>query len=646
MCGIAGIIKLDGQNLPETARAGVKLMTDAMRKRGPDGEGQWLLGPICLGHRRLSIIDLAGGDQPMLDASGRYAIVFNGEIYNFLDLRQLFQTKGYKFKTNSDTEVILAAYAFYGKDCVQYLEGMFAFALWDKKNKLLFCARDHFGKKPFYYSLQKGYFIFASELTALASINCPFVRFDFSLKPLSICQYLAYEYVPAPNSIYREVHVLEPAHYLPVKVGIDKGNLEPVRYWSLPYPENNDTSEEEICAHLRELMTRSVKMRMISDVPLGVFLSGGIDSTIVTGLMAQISGEPVQSFSIGFKEASYDESRYAKIAANAYNTKHFERILSAEDCALELPKVVSQMDTPMADASCAPTWLLSALAREHVTVCLGGDGADEFWAGYEHYIGYYIAQIYNRLPVWLRKNVIEKIVALLPESAGYINLRLAVNTFLKGAASPDWLRVQTMLTSFTPGMQKEVLNAEWLNENGLNMLQPENLFASTNEQYSFWQNDAKPIERAFHVYIRQFMLDDILVKVDRISMLHSLEVRAPFLDKKVAEFTAKLPVALKLHGFRRKYLLKKSFQKLLPPEILHRNKRGFQIPVAAWLRGRLKPLLQEMLGYNRLKAQGIFNPQVVEKLMQEHFSEKRDLRKQLWTLLVFQLWLEANKKFL
>lgn len=646
MCGIAGILKLDGQNLPETAKAGVKIMTDAMRWRGPDGEGQWQDGPVCLGHRRLSIIDLAGGVQPMHDFSGRYTVVFNGEIYNFMELRQQFQTRGYEFKTNSDTEVILATYTYYGEECLQYLEGMFAFALWDAQNRCLFCARDHFGKKPFYYSLQKGHFIFASELSALASIRCPFANFDFSLEPQSICQYLAYEYVPAPNSIYREVRVLEPAHYLLVKPQDNKQTLAAKRYWSLPWPEDNDTPEDEICEQLRELMGRAVKLRLISDVPLGVFLSGGIDSTIVTGLMAQIGSGPVQSFSIGFKEASYDESRYANIAAKAYHTRHFERILSAEDCALELPKVVTQMDTPMADASCAPTWLLSALAREHVTVCLGGDGADEFWAGYEHYIGYYIAQIYNRLPAWLRKGFIEKIASILPASAGYINLRLAVNTFLKGASSPDWLRVQTMLTAFTPDMQKKVLNADWVCQNSPDMLQPENLFASTHEQYSFWQNDAKPLERAFHVYIRQFMLDDILVKVDRCSMLNSLEVRAPFLDKKVAEFTAKLPVALKLHGFQRKYLLKKSFQKLLPPEILHRNKRGFQIPVAAWLRGKLKPLLQEMLGYNRLKAQGIFNPQAVENLMQEHFSEKKDLRKQLWTLLVFQLWLEANKKFL
>ncbi|MBD5538635.1 MAG: asparagine synthetase B, partial [Desulfovibrio sp.] len=292
-----------------------------------------------------------------------------------------------------------------------------------------------------------------------------------------------------------------------------------------------------------------------------------------------------------------------------------------------------------------PTWLLPSVARERVTVALGGDGADELWAGYEHYIGYRLAQRYNALPGWLRHRVIEPIVRHLPESSGYINPRLACETFLRGAAAPDWLRVQTMLTALGPRMQREALAPAWLAAHGgESALAPEALFAPTRRQYEHWlpRDAAAPLARAFHVYVRQFMLDDILVKVDRCSMLHSLEVRAPFLDREVAEFAARLPVSLRLHGFKRKYLLKKAFAGLLPPEILHRNKRGFQIPVAEWLRGKLRPLMDELLGERHLKAQGLFDPAAVRRLVEAHCSGRADLRKPLWTLMVLELWLRAN----
>lgn len=639
MCGIAGLCRIDGQPLPPDASRIVKAMTDSMAHRGPDGDGQWQDGPICLGHRRLSIIDLAGGSQPMADVSGLYEIVFNGEIYNFRELRENLENRGASFRTASDTEVLLAAYALDGPDCLASIEGMFAFAIWDKPRQRLFCARDHFGKKPFYYTIQHGLFAFSSELRPLTVLKSaqPFAPFSFHLSPKAITRYLAYEYAPTPRTIYDEVKTLEPAHFLL----LSKDSMRLRRYWSLPLPaEKPAFSDAEACAELRRLMGRAVSLRMISDVPLGVFLSGGIDSTIVAGLMAERSATPIQTFSIGFREASYDESGYARIAAKAYGTDHHERILSAEDCADELPRVVSGMDTPMADASCAPTWLLSGLARENVTVALGGDGSDELWAGYEHYIGYKIAQWYNRLPSFVRKKIIEPLARLLPASSGYINPRLAVQTFLSGAHAPDWLRVQTMLTAIGPDEQKKLLTPAWLEAAGQDALLPEKLFSPTRVQYECWPGNAPPLARAFHVYVRQFMLDDILVKVDRCSMLHSLEVRAPFLDKQVAEFVAKLPISAKLRGFKRKFLLKKAFAALLPPEILKRNKRGFQIPVSCWLRGKLRPLLEELLAPERLRRQGIFEPAAVQALLDAHMSDKKDLRKQLWTLLVFQIWLE------
>lgn len=636
MCGIAGICQVDASPLTPEAGQWVKAMTDRMSHRGPDGEGQWSKGPVCLGHRRLSIIDLSGGGQPMHSADGQMTVTFNGEIYNYAELKEQLTALGGQFQTSSDTEVILEGYRIWGPDCLARFDGMFAFALWDNQQRRLFCARDRFGKKPFFYTVQHGRLYFASELTGIEQLR----HLSLTMNPQAVMRYLAYEYVPTPHSVYTEVQSLPPSHMLLLQ----DGNLSISRYWDMPMPDESDKrSDSELCEELRFLLSRAVRRRMVSDVPLGVFLSGGIDSSIVAGLMARQSSTAIKTFSIGFSEASYDESRYARIVAKAFATDHHERVLSAEECADTLPGIISRMDVPMADASVAPTWLLSGVTREKVTVALGGDGADELWAGYEHYIGFKVAQWYNAAPSALRKGIIEPLAQLLPSSAGYINPRLAVATFLRAAHAPAWQRVQTMLTAFTPDMQESVLDTAFKAQQP-GFLAPEVLFAPTREHYDHWQpqNAATPLARAFHVYARQFMLDDILVKVDRCSMLHSLEVRAPFLDKDAAEFAARLPVSRKLHGFKRKWLLKKAFAELLPDEILYRNKRGFQIPVAQWLRGRMRPLMEDLLSESTLKAQGIFNYQAVRALMDEHISGRADLRKPLWTLLVFQLWWRAR----
>ena len=636
MCGIAGICQVDASPLTPEAGQWVKAMTDRMSHRGPDGEGQWSSGPVCLGHRRLSIIDLSGGGQPMHSADGQMTVTFNGEIYNYAELKEQLTALGGQFQTSSDTEVILEGYRIWGPDCLARFDGMFAFALWDNQQRRLFCARDRFGKKPFFYTVQHGRLYFASELTGIEQLR----HLSLTMNPQAVMRYLAYEYVPTPHSVYTEVQSLPPSHMLLLQ----DGNLSISRYWDMPMPDESDKrSDNELCEELRFLLSRAVRRRMVSDVPLGVFLSGGIDSSIVAGLMARQSSTAIKTFSIGFSEASYDESRYARIVAKAFATDHHERVLSAEECADTLPGIISRMDVPMADASVAPTWLLSGVTREKVTVALGGDGADELWAGYEHYIGFKVAQWYNAAPSALRKGIIEPLAQLLPSSAGYINPRLAVATFLRAAHAPAWQRVQTMLTAFTPDMQESILDSAFKAQQP-GFLAPEVLFAPTREHYDHWQpqNAATPLARAFHVYARQFMLDDILVKVDRCSMLHSLEVRAPFLDKDAAEFAARLPVSRKLHGFKRKWLLKKAFAELLPDEILYRNKRGFQIPVAQWLRGRMRPLMEDLLSESTLKAQGIFNHQAVRALMDEHVSGRADLRKPLWTLLVFQLWWRAR----
>lgn len=634
MCGIAGMYRLDGSPLPPEASAQVQAMCESMAHRGPDGWGVWQDGPVCLGHRRLSIIDLSGGSQPMHSQDNRLHVTFNGEIYNYATLRRELEQQGARFATSSDTESILCGYGHWGTDCLDHFEGMFSFALWDAREQRLFLARDRFGKKPLFHTVQDGVLYFASELSALRQIP----GLSFTLSHDAVMRYLAYGYVPTPQTLYAEVHSLPPSHCALWQ----NGSSRVERYWDLPCPDEGEKRDErELMSELRALLAQAVRRRMVSDVPLGVFLSGGIDSSIVTGIMARQSTVPIKTFSIGFREASYDESRYAAIVARAFGTNHHVQILEASECADILPDVISRLDVPLADASVAPTWLLSRLTRQHVTVALGGDGADELWAGYENYYAFSIAEHFNRWPGVIRLPV-ERLTRLLPSSAGYVNLRLATDIFLRGAHTRPEFRLQSLLAPFAAAAQRDILDPGFA-ESAL--LDDAVLFASTGGHYDHWQprSAASPLARIFHVYARQFLLDDILVKVDRCSMLHSLEVRAPFLDRAVAEFTARLPVRHKLRGVKGKYLLKKAVDDLLPHEILHRGKRGFQIPVAEWLRTRLRPLVEDMLGEEHLRQQGIFNPAAVRQLVDSHCSGKADLRQPLWTLLVLQLWLAANK---
>jgi asparagine synthase (glutamine-hydrolysing) len=627
MCGIAGLLNLDGTSLPPDASLWLKAMNDAHLHRGPDAEGAWQEGPVALGHRRLSIIDLDTGDQPMCDAGGRAHVCFNGEIYNFKEIREDLVHRGYVFRTKSDTEVLIKAWIAYGLGFLDHLEGMFAFALCDARDKTLICARDRFGKKPLHYTVQQGRFYFASEITALKQAP----GLSFTVSRTSLAQYLAYEYVPTPQSIYREVHKLPPAHFLQIR----NGDVQIGRYWHLPLSQPAANTEAALAEELRHLLEQAVRRRLISDVPLGVFLSGGLDSSIVTGLMASMQAR-VHSFSIAFTEAGYDESSYARLVADHYGTQHEERVLSAEDCAGLLPGIAARLDEPMADPSVIPTYLLSGFVREKITVALGGDGADELFAGYEHYQGLRAAGWYRRIPLAVR-NILDPAARFLPQSDSYINPRLAALTFLSGTRVPPWLTVQNWLTAIGPELQQTL----WQHPDA-KLLNNTALFASTCDIYEQCP-DPDPLVRLFLLYTRQFLPDDILFKVDRCSMMHSLEVRAPFLDRDLAGFVARLPVSCKLRFFTRKYLLKKACAKLLPPEILRRNKRGFVIPVAGWLRGALKPLVLELLGPDYLKEQGLFNHTGVGRLVEEHLSGRQDHRKALWTLLTLQLWWRHNR---
>ena len=632
MCGIAGIFRPDGRALPPETREHLIRMTDALVHRGPDGAGHWLCGPIGLGHRRLSIIDRRGGAQPMTSHDGRYTISYNGEIYTYRELRKELEARGARFTTLSDTEVIIESVRLFGVSALTHLEGMFAFALWDAKERTLLLARDRFGKKPLFYTLQNNACYFASELSALTALPVLSLHIDQA----AIIRYLAHEYVPEPQTVYKEAKSLLPAHY----AYVTQSGVTMERYWDLPEPKKAAKADDCI-AECRSLLTQAVRRRLISDVPLGVFLSGGIDSSLVTALMAHEIGR-VKTFSIAFTEASYDESRYARAIAERYATDHHETVLSADQCADILPSVIEAMDVPMADASLSATYLLARATRRHVTVALGGDGADELWAGYENYPAYALGRLYRRFPRSIRLGLIEPIARKLPSLSGYVNPRRALATFLHAAYTPDWLGIQDLLTAHHAEDLPNLLSRELAT--GYNwLLKEEFLFAATKLEYEAWQN-ASPLARAFHVYCRSYLPYDILVKVDRASMLNSLEVRAPFLDTDFAEFTARLPLEFKCRGLTGKRLLRKACADLLPPRILNRNKRGFQIPVADWLRGRLKPLAEDLFETSRLQQEGFLNAKYVHALMERHVSGAADLRKELWTLLVLQLWLRAQAK--
>lgn len=628
MCGLVGFINAPAS--PTQQRQWLEAMTATLAHRGPDSQGTWLEEPAALGHRRLSVIDLEAGQQPMSDWQERAVIVFNGEIYNFPELRARLERKGYRFRTRSDTEVLLNAYLDEGPACLDSVEGMFAFAIWDRERRTLFAARDRMGEKPFYYTLQQGVFAFASELTAFSRL--PLLRLEVERR--SLARFLAYEYLPTPGSIYREVFKLKPGHYM---IFAD-GQASTRRYWDIPLPEaRTNLSEADCCEQLRSLAGRAVRQRLISDVPLGVFLSGGLDSSAVVALMSEaVPAREIQTFTIGFKEASYDESSYARLVAQVFGTNHHEEILSATQAGELLPDIVGRLDEPMADPSIVPTYLLSEVTRRRVTVALGGDGGDELFGGYEYFLGFLLAEQYLKIPPVIRKTLLEPLARRLPVSSGYVSPRHVVAKFLSGINAPRWLRTQMWLGALAPDLQASLWRAP-LPE----ALREDNLYAETRALYDSYPA-AEAINRVFYLFARQYLLDYILVKVDRCSMMHALEVRAPFLDTALMEFVYRLPYQMKIRHGKRKYLLKKAFAGILPRPILGRQKRGFLIPTALWLKGLLRPLVEELLGESWLRQQGLFKPQVVRRLLDEHNAGAADHRKEIWTLLILQLWLRSH----
>jgi asparagine synthase (glutamine-hydrolysing) len=637
MCGIAGEVRFEH---PPSTEA-VRRMADAMAHRGPDAEGFASDGTAALGHRRLSILDLVGGTQPM-EREG-VTLVFNGQAYDFVALRSELAARGHPFTTRSDTEVVLRAYLAWGEKSFARLHGMFAIALWDAPRQKLVLARDRLGKKPLHLAVaQHGHWleelpaedspaepvnrlVFASELKAFVAHG----GVPRTLSRPALVEYLAAEAVPAPRTIYAEVQKLPPAHF----AVLDRNGLRIRRYWELPPPEAGPL-RPDAAAELESLLDAAVAKRLVADVPVGIFLSGGVDSTGLTALAVRHSPR-IHSFSIGFEEASFDESAYARLAADSLGTEHHVEVLSGGACVELLPRAVDQLDEPFADPSYLPTHLLSRFVRQTVKVALAGDGGDELFAGYDPFLAHRPAAVLAKLPRPLL-GFLAGAVARLPSASSNMSLDFRLKQLFRGLLAPAALRHATWIGAFVPRELESLLLPE-LAPLARDAVAYRAVLASAEEGYRAGVKEGS-VDEALRFYLQHYLVDDILVKADRASMAASLEVRAPFLDTSVVEFAARLPWNQKLSLTGTKLVLKQALRGLVPRAILQRPKKGFGIPVARWIRGPLRPLFEDLFSDASLKSSGVFARAPAQKLLQRHLGGAEDLRKPLWTLGMFLLW--------
>jgi asparagine synthase (glutamine-hydrolysing) len=628
MCGIAGWANLNPQQPPMFGdEVLLSSMCDQMWHRGPDSEGLWLGAGVALGMRRLAIIDLKTGDQPVWNADKSVVVVMNGEIYNFKELKKGLQKRGYQFHSQSDTEVLPHLYDELGEAFLDVLNGMFAIALWDTKLEKLILARDRFGEKPLYYGTFDNKLFFASEPKVLLSHP----KISPQVNPVALHNYLSYDYVPAPLSIYKGIHKLPAAHRLVWQ----HGKIKTIRYWNLSFQKNGrKPSVKEAAENIREKLSESVRMRMISDVPLGVLLSGGIDSSSIAAFAQQHSEQKIKTFSIGFEESSFDESKYARQVSTHLGTEHYEDKLNVSKAKNLISEIGEWLDEPLSDGSLLPTFLLSRFVREHVTVALGGDGGDEIFAGYPMYYGHKVARLYDSIPRFVRYGMIEPIVNRLSVNTDNLSFDYKAKRFVSGSKFDIVERHHSWFGSFSKA-EKEGLfsdNIKYAIKNIDIYQSAKDLLVNCNAK--------DQIEQMQYLDMNYYLAEDILTKVDRTSMAVSLEVRAPFLDHNLAEYVAGLPAEYKLKGSVTKYILKKSVADMLPAKIINRPKKGFGIPIAKWLKGILNPLMHDMLSPSRLIIQDLFNYEYIQELMREHEQGIANHYKQLWTLLIFQLWYE------
>ena len=623
MCGIAGYVDFSGHQ-PEQARGRLKRMTDAIAHRGPDGEGFYVDGQAALGHRRLAIIDVSGGHQPMAGADGKVQIVFNGEIYNYLQLRAELEALGHTFRTNSDTEAIIGAYLQWGENCAERLNGMFAFAIWDTRTQSLFLARDRVGKKPMYYFRRGSVVAFASELKALRATGwCP-----DALDPEALDCYFSFGYIPAPKTIYRNVSKLRAARTLHVTAARETER----QYWQLKFGAPVERSLEAATEEFESLLDDAVRCRLMSEVPLGAFLSGGLDSSLVVSSMARASSRPVITNSIGFDDRKFSELGAAKAIAEHLGTDHHEFVVQPRATDV-LEKIAWHFDEPLADSSAIPTWYVCEMARRTVTVALSGDGGDEGFGGYTfRYVPHvFESRLRGALPLAVRSPLFGLLGSIWPASAR-LPQPLRLKTIFENLAVSDseayyrdllWLRADARAALYTPEFMRSL-----------------NGYTPAEAVLPFYANTdaSSPLARSQNADIHFYMTDDVLAKADRMSMAHSLEVRCPLLDHRLIEFGVRLPDNLKIDGRQGKVVLRELAGRRLPEAIRNLPKQGFSIPAAAWLRKELRPMTEGLLFDGTDPFDGLLDPAVVKRMWREHLSAARDHSVFLWGLMMLALW--------
>ncbi len=618
MCGIAGIADVAGRPVD----AGLlRVMTGVQSHRGPDGEGFVCRGPVGLGHRRLAIIDLATGDQPMANDDESMWIVFNGEIYNFRELRQDLEGRGARFRTSSDTEVVLRAYEMFGPDCVRRLRGMFAFAILDERARRVLLARDRAGIKPLVYSWNGQRLIFASELKAI--LEDP--SFPRTISRNGLGDYLTRHYVPAPQTIFSAARKLPPASVL--VLSLDGGAPVVSRYWTLRFEPAGTTSEAEWIEGLRHQLDEAVRLHMVSDVPIGAFLSGGVDSSTVVALMARASSTPIRTFAIGFEEAGFDELGYAREVARRYGTDHHEYVVTPK--ALEvLPKLVWHFDEPFADSSAIPTYYVSQITRQHVTVALSGDGGDENFAGYRRYA--------RALELWTRgSGIVGLLRPLIALTARVLPVGAPGQAYASLLAARGVAQYFHLVTYERAETLRRLLSEDW------RMVAESSADPTAFARLEQELGSPDYVSALQQIDMQTYLPDDILAKVDRVSMAVSLEARVPLLDHVLMEYAATIPSSLKLRAGTGKYLLKQAMAGYLPDGILQRRKMGFGVPMAAWLRGDLRDYARDLLLSKTCRDRGMFRASEVERLLRIHDSGRRDCSARLWALLCFELWMRT-----
>lgn len=623
MCGIYGFLS------KKYTQAQLETATNSLEKRGPDASGYYFKSPLGLGHRRLSIIDLSSGGQPMFSEDKNIVIVFNGEIYNFQSIKKELAILGCNFLTSSDTEVIIKAYQAWGlQGCLDKLEGMFAFALWDEKLLKLFVVRDRYGEKPLYYTSNKEGFFFASELKALKE---HYSKEKLSKTALNL--FFSLSYIPAPHTIYKDVFKLQPGNYLEIE---NNGEYKIKKFYDLKSVvqknHNNLIKDyEQAKKELRQLLFASVEERMISDVPLGSFLSGGIDSSIVSAIMAKLSDQPIKTFSIGFKEKEYDESERAALVANHIGSEHTLHILGHEDLLAVVDETLAYFDEPFGDSSAIPSMMVAKKAREKVTVVLTGDCADELFGGYDKYLGKHYAEKYASYPSFVR-TIFEKGVQWIPHN-NYTNHTLRkVKKVIKAASlTPENRYLSLSSLGFQKTEKNDLLNDTFQEDVSIEILKQFNSLGISDE-----------LTQTFYSDIHLVLEGDMLAKVDRACMINSLEARVPFLDSKIVDFSFKLPHEFKIQGTNKKRILKETFSDLLPEETMNFSKKGFGIPIRLWFQNELKTELLDLLNKELLQLQNIFNLEYIQKLIDEHMSNQENHASKLWQLYVFQKWYNKN----